>query len=551
MKSFNKFSSFIIAPLVVGMLFFSTPAQAFVEILNNTDISGSVIETGSFSQVDGNESLSFVDEGWSLTNDFIFSARKRLKYGWQWDTNLRVRKTDDQQVDTRQDVHLLQLTTKLYNKNYELTFGDFYTRFTNLTLNRSLEGFNFKAKWPAVGSKINFVAARQFRGLEGVRNTRYVWGLHWDQKIAKKWFQPIPFTEKNWIKKWDIGSSIVHTFDGAGSIDTDLGVPDINNVVIGFNTDMKLFKDLNLKVELAKTMASDKDRQVILGDLDGFDVLVRTDYKLKSKYGRSYFNLDYERTKPDFRSFSGSFVADREAYYTQIRHVFNREYSLRATLRTLRDNLDDDIATTTRTQNPRVSMDIRPVKDMPDLVIRPYYDYRHIRSSNALIDVDTHLTGVEVNKKIYKGINVMLAYDLRKRTDDVGATDETLNEYRLHVNHTFKFDHGWISPYFRMKLRNDRLDDIPSRDTFRDFQWGVRFELMKRLRMNFNYGYNISDRAIVDSDSIRRTWNVDAEYDILDNLMMVLSWRQFDQEFQRSVSDFEENVGSLRLQYKY
>ncbi len=548
MKKQLKIKSFI--ALLVILALSLNPAYAKIEILD-TSISGSIIETGSFSQIDGNENLSFVDEGYSLTNDFIANARKKLKNGWRWDTDIRVRKTDDQQVDTRQDVHLLQLTSKLYNKNYQLTFGDFYTQFTNLTLNRSFEGFNFKADWnKRAGTNLNLIAGRQFRSLERVRNTRYVWGYHVDQKVPQSWISETPFI-KDVINDITLGQTVVHTFDSGGSTKFDLGVADLNNFLVGGNIKIRAIDDLRIELELAKSITGDHDDQVIAGDLHGTAFTLKTDYNFDSRMGQSYISFDYDRVKPDFIASSGSFVGDREAFYAGWRQIFNQYWTLNSNLRTLRNNLDDDIITSTRTFNPRFSLDITPFSNMTDFVIRPFYDYRHVKASNSLTDTDTHLTGVEVSKQLIYGINLRGGYDIRKRTDDAGVTDQTVHEYRIGFDHRMKFDQFWLAPYFDMTMRNDRLDDIPNRSTFRDFVWGMRAEFFDRLRVNFNYGINYVDSSFADTDTNRQSWRINAEYDILDNVMLVVSWRQYDQEFQRSISDFEENVGSVRLQFKY
>src|SRR3990167_1104555 len=110
-----KFNTILSAALFAVLVFFSSRAFANIEILD-ADVSGRINQGGSYSQVDGNKNFTFVDTGAHYNTDIVTQARsKLLKENWKWDFDARVRKTDDDQVDQRTSVHLLQLTTRVYN----------------------------------------------------------------------------------------------------------------------------------------------------------------------------------------------------------------------------------------------------------------------------------------------------------------------------------------------------------------------------------------------------------------------------------------------------
>ena len=536
------YKTFVIFSFAVLLTLSSNIAFAKVEILD-TEFTGTINETGSYSDVSGNKNFSFVDEGSHLTNDFLIKAKKRLKHEWKWDMDVRVRKTTDQEVDTRQDVHLLQLTTRVSNPNSQFQFGDYYTRFTDMTLNRSLEGFNYQANYNKVGTRLNLVAARQYRGFDNIQYSRYVWGYHFDQDLIKKKFL--------FINQWTVGQTIAQTFDRRGSIGQDTGVPDLNNLVGSINTRIRAIEDLNVNIELGKSMTGDHNDILLAGDIYGYAFRLRSDYRKKSRFGQTYLNFDYEWIAPNFAALSGSVLSDREAYYAGITQNFNQNLSAIVQFRAIRNNLDDTSFTTTRTANPRFSLRIMPFNKVPDFVISPYYDLRSTHASNSTIDNNVQLVGVEATKRIWFNVKMNAGYDLRKRLDDAGVTDETANDYHMGFSYDWIRDNIRISPNFDFRLRNDRFDDVPNRTTFRNFVWGVSSEFYKRFRVYFNYGINYDDRSFADSDTNYFSWNVSGEYDLLDNLMLVIGWRQYDQHFQRNISDFEENVGSIRLQYKY
>ncbi|GEM_PF-3323898 len=543
MKHYLKLSP-AFAMAVGAVLFFNLPfASAKIEIID-TEVTGVINQTGSVGDVEGNRNFSFVDEGAHYNTDVITRAKKDLKHGWKWDLDTRVRKTDDKEVDQRTSVHLLQLTTRVMNKDNKFTFGDYYTRFTDLTLNRSLEGFNYQADFKKVGTKINAVAGQQFRGLSSIRNARYVWGYDINQSlVSKKTFI---------INDWKMGTTLADTFDSDWGIDQSAALPKMKNLLGSIYTNIRAIEDLNVNVELAKSKSSDDNGIFLGGDTYGYAFRLRSDYRKRTKLGDTYLNFDYERIEPGYLALTGSAVPDREAYYAGFNQRFNPQLTFNAQLRTLRDNLKKGpLPATARTVNPRFDLYITPIKEVPDFQVIPYVDYRKVHNSNSTVLNNTTLTGVEARKKLWYGYNVMFAYDLRRRIDDVGTSDESDNEFRFGVNNTFDIGEMHLAPYFNFHIRNDQLEDVYNRLTLNSFNWGLTAEFFKKFRVYFTYGLNYDDRTFQNTDTDYYAWDVTAEYDLTSRLMFVIGWRQYNQHFQVRSNDFEENVGSIRLQYKY
>ncbi|MBI4970582.1 MAG: hypothetical protein HZC17_01925 [Candidatus Omnitrophica bacterium] len=538
-----KFKTILGFVLLAAAVFFSSHAFANIEILD-ADVSGRINQTGSYSQVDGNKNFSFVDSGAHYNTDIVTQARsKLLKEDWKWDFDARVRKTDDNEVDQRTSVHLLQLTTRVYNPNSQFQFGDFYTRFTDLTFNRAVEGFNYQANYKKVGTRINAVAGRQYRGLDYIQNSRYVWGGHVDQDIITKKFLL--------INNLTVGSSFAQTFDDPHSIGQHFGVPQMNNVLGSINTHVRAIEDLNVDVELGKSVTNDRANILQMGDTLGYAFSLKTDYKKRTQLGNSYLKFDYERIESGYQALSGSALPDREAYYGSFTQRFNPRWTANATLRTIRNNLEDTSFTTNRTWNPRFSLFVTPIEKMQDFVVTPYLDFREQKTTNGTVDVGTVMAGVNATKKIWYDIMLNGGYDMRRRIDDAGMSDEIMNDWRLGVSYNWIADNIRLSPYFNWDYRRDYYEDVPNRTSFKDYQWGVTGEFYKRLRVYFNYGLSYDDRSFQNTDTDRYLWNLSAEYDITSKLMFVIGWRQYVQHFQREVNDYGENVGSIRLQYKY
>lgn len=547
---------------VLILIFACLPAYASYTI-EGTTLEGEVTNGINIGDVDGDANSSFIDQGENylseanlrVTRESLGLIHKRFE-DWRFESEINVRKTDDFSIDRRRDLHLLSLQARVYNPYVDITFGDFYSYFSDLTLSRNLEGFQGIFTLPKTNTKITTILSRAFLGEETFQNTRYVIGDRIEQQIPVEKIKLIeqirPF-DRSLIRNVTAGVNLVHNFDSSGSIERDTNVPDIRNLVLSTDLAAQFFDDVNSKIEIARSLRDDSDDVTVGGDVWGTAIKLVNDYAFSNRFGDTQMNFDYERTNPGFFTESGSAVLDREAFYGRLYHKFGRPVDVEGNFREFHDNLGDDFTTSLRIRNPVFRVTLQPISEKneqwKDLAFRLSYDLQDAESTDGTIHNQTHIFAGTASHRI-KDVSLSFGYDVRRIIDTASTSDRTTQSFNPRISYDFSWEFIQAYPYVDYIYRVQQDYTPREKEQSGDYRMGLAVTLFEKLRVNTNYGYNDVNRQLIGQDTELHFWDVSVEFDLTEHFMLVGSYRMLDDNFEVHNFDFEEDYAEFKLVWR-
>lgn len=517
-------------------------------VFGEHSLEGEVSQSLSTGKINGKSDSSFLDEGVNFVTEANLRYQSLNLASWgDWAKELElssevtVRKTDDAQVDSRRDLHLLYLNTKLVHPNFDIEFGDVYSQFTPMVLNRSLEGTQTTLRSLPLMMELKSVFARALQAEEGIQNSRYVIG----QQLQKSFLN----------ERFNIAANWIYNFDSAGSTKNEgSGIEDISNLVWSLEFKMKPFQEMNNQIEIGRSVFTDHNSTPDSGDRFGTAIKLKNDYRLSHFLGYSQFYFDYERADPDFKTDSGSMAVDREAVYVRLNHRFGRRLRMDASFREYHNNLEEGSSTTLRTKNPSFKIDLYPFSRnfefFEKIRLRTQYDFRENQTGDRSVGNHTHDFGLALSNR-YKIFDVQLRWDYLRTFDFVSTSDRANHLLGFRFGLDYRYDYFQISPYVDMTFRLERNFEPSQRDTTRDLRWGINLTVLERFRLNTAYGYLSVDRAAMNEDSVVETFLIDLEWDIHPNWMLTGRYDRRNNNFQEPSNDYGEDIGEIRLVYRF
>lgn len=539
--------------------FFCLKAFADVKV-GEAEIRGTVTQIISFENVVGKRTNTFIEEGVNyvteanlrLTYDSLGFIQKALE-SWKLDAEITVRKTDNSQIDRRIDPHVLYLNARLYNPSIEFKAGDFYSNLTNITLSRNLEGFQGFFNINKTKTKITTILSRAFEGKEEVQYTRYVFAGRIEQNLLKKQWR---MYDRYLVNDLTVGGNVVYNIDDGGSVKRDSGLTRLKNLVFSYDVKARLMNAFESRLEIARSKRDERNGVVVARNLWGTAIKLKNNLKLKSRWGRTTINFDYERVDPDFFTDSGSISVDREAYYARLNHRFSRRVRMNASYRNFRNDLEDKNIPSLRTINPVFKLTVLPFskknKAMKDLTIRTKYAFRERQSGNHSTHIHTNIYYGQISHRI-KNFTVSGGYNIRRISDRVGSSDRSTRRYLLGVRYHFKSDNFTLQPSvdYSYRVQRDLSPRPKEKDVTNVINFGISMEAYKKFRMSARIGYNDVDREDGIQDTTLKTSNISAEYDLTDQCMIQGVFRRRNNDFERSSQNYDENVVEIKLVWKF
>ncbi len=539
--------------LVLSILFFAWSADASYEY-KGAQVEGTLSQGLNIGGIQGETTNSLIDSSLNYeTNANIrllhddLGALNELFETWKLDSEVNIRKTDDAQLNNNQDLDLLYLQIHLYNPYLDFTFGDFSANFSQMTLNRSLEGFQAIVTVPQTNTKASAVLSRAYQAEELTQYTRYVVGGRVEQVLLTEKFE---LFDRTVVNDLTTGVNVVYNFDAAGSAKADAGVPDISNFVASFNARLKLFDIVTSEIEVARSMNEDNDEITLGGDQWGTAVKIRNSAALRHRYGRSRVNFDYERAMATFFTDSGSASPDREAVYLSGSHRFKKFVSIDGSYREFHNNIQDTGTTSLRIRNPVFKVTIKPFEQKGeywrDLSTRFQYSAQKSESTNQLIDNQSHTFQGLVSHRV-KNISMSGGFKSKRVNDKAGRGSRRTQSLLSRLGYDFISEHFIFNPYIDYTLRYQR-DHSPEEDEVGgDLSFGAALSVFERFRMSVNYGYNDVNRSIVGSDTEFHSLDMSASLDITDRLMLIGTYFLTDSNFETHLQDYSEDYGELKI----
>ncbi|MFH1406496.1 MAG: hypothetical protein ABIH01_00610 [Candidatus Omnitrophota bacterium] len=485
-------------------------------------------------------------EGRHLTSELQLKYADRLRGRWNTMAELRVRKTDDNVIDRRNDLHIINMYTKLYNDTYELTGGDFYASFTKYTLNVPLEGFQAVANYDR--AKLKGIFARRWKGYHQSKFARYVNGFYG---------QLLPLPDTYYISNFWIGGGYVYTWDDSSSIHNAQGLRDLDNKVLTTNLNAKLFKNLNLKAEFAHSFVEEN-----LNDVP--------DYVSDKNYGRAFevntdarfdklqVYYDYRYVQPDFYTSVGAAMPDRVEHAARFNYPMHPQVTFKGGIRQYHNHLSGSSQIKkTITRSPEIAMTVVPIKKLRSLRLDVgFRQLRNISDDDPCTRDDLQKTfDLKVSNKFWD-LTGSFSFQERLIANKISASSNSRKD---------TFDTDWrmllkilkmeFTPYFGYQLSFDKaLSSLNKEiDTRENIDFGINSRLTKNLRCDISFKIADIDLAALNSDSTRKTFNTKLEYKIGGSANRILRSSLYIMHYDAEDSDneYEEVKADTSLTIKF
>ncbi|MCM8761473.1 MAG: hypothetical protein NC933_05030, partial [Candidatus Omnitrophica bacterium] len=372
-------------------------------------ITGSVMEDVSWNDVGGNGNNSFLRKGVYQNTEVNVNAYERLWKGYSFEGQVFVRRTDDRRIERRKDLRLKQLTTKIYNSENMLLFGDFYGDFSQFVLGNSLEGFALELK----GSD-----TLQFKGVAARSQSPDPDAATYWRNVAGGKADLFLFQGSEDFTLFRNGLQVIANEDDRGTVDNtnrQTPIPDLHNVVVSWDGEINFRKFFSVVYELAGS-AYTPDQKV------NTDVNWGTALRIQPRlrYGPFSVKYLYYYVTPQFYTDSGSAMPDK------MQHQFTVDADLtkKARLSFVENYYWDRLARSERsyrTTNDEqyITLTLAPLDKDPDFNIRAYTNIQQRNSDDPahLINTITLTPGLSINDNLDEKTSYGLFYEFRGYTD--------------------------------------------------------------------------------------------------------------------------------------
>ncbi len=510
-------------------------------------IHGEYSLIGALHWTGGSGDKTLIQKGQFLTNELKLQASQPLGPEWTLDADVRVRKTNDPQIDHQPGVHVLGATVELYNPFLRITGGDFYGDFTPYTLTQALEGLQVAFKnerWEIKG-----VAARSRRHDEGRYFERYVFGGRAEAKVIDR-YGP--------LQDVSVGGNFSDVEDDAASIDNRTGVVDFSNRVGSANLHALLWEKSDWEAEFAKSWegadtptAEHVDRKtgaaVRVNGVTRFSNLTR-------------LSTGYEWVSAGFDTLAGSSVPDRVQFTNRLNHKLSPELSLEAGYRIQYDKLEEsELVKRTVTQSPRVALSWQPAAQewlLKDYEARAFWEMRGRMSQDdptGQTDFTTNDVGIDQSFKI-AAFFMDSGWTYRIEDDDLIL----VNRRTGHSGYSgLRTRTEWFGAQATPSLRYQfDFQDIPKEggsDFIQSVSAGLDLQFSPGLRVDQRYSVSAANLMVEETDSVRFTSHVGLDYKLpyQEDLWFKLSYDTNDLAHTVSTQRYSEQNLQGQLLWKF
>lgn len=374
-------------------------------------ITGSAMEEVSWNDVGGNGSMSFLKKGVYQNTEVNLNAYERLWEDYNFDGEIFMRRTDDRRIETRKDIRVKQLTTRISNPDNMLLFGDFYGDFSQFTLGNSLEGFYTELK-PCETVQFKGVAARS----QSPDNDK---ATFW-RNVAGGKTDFFLFRGSDAFSTFRTGvQAITNQDDGATADSSDRAtpIPDINNTVVSTDGEISFKKYLSIFYELARSAnIPDENTPESMDYQYGNAFRVNPAFRL----GPAAVKYLYYFVQPKFYTDAGSAMSDKIQHQVSVDYQVNKKTRASFVENYYWNHLDGS------SQNYRTIYDekymtlyMRPWDKDKDFTIRTYTNIqnRHSDDEYNTLRATTLTPGIGINDMLDSKTSYGYFYEYRAYID--------------------------------------------------------------------------------------------------------------------------------------
>lgn len=309
------------------------------------EIHGSNDLSATYNRVTGPgaDNQSSLTEGSSYLEILnLFGNGKVNEFDYNW--TLGGKATDDRRNDIK-EFSLTNLQGRLTNDIHTLTVGDTFESFSQYALSTAVKGGSYK--FTPKDS-----ALPQLTLLYGTAYSRWdnFWGVDAiDRRVLGGKIKK-DFGQDFWL-----GFSAVKTVDEDRLMGSDL----MDEQIYTVDWEYRPIPGLTINGE---SSWADGETDVLTGSDTEFSGNAHKIVAIGDG-GPSRVTLEYERVSPNFQSLVGSATPDREKAKAKWRYKYTKDLSITTAMLWYRNNLDDQLSSTTNHYKPEISVSIkRPFK---------------------------------------------------------------------------------------------------------------------------------------------------------------------------------------------
>jgi hypothetical protein len=384
-------------------------------------ISGTFMQEMDWNNIAGNKSKSFLTEGVDYLTEINLNMIEKLKGDYRFEGQLFLRKTDNDRIESRNDVRIKQYDMKILNARNLYEFGQFYGDYSGFVLNDSLEGFNVELQ-PAFNQKYGFIVGRSQGPDESAGIfQRNVFGFQAEHDFA---------ANSEVFSKFQLGVQMASSQDDSASVNETSAIDDLNNYVYGVDGEFALRKYLSVNFELARSR-NIANEDITTEKIEANGTAFRVQPKLN--LGRAAVRYLFYYVHPEFYSDTGSAVSDKMQHQVGIDINISRTMLLNLTDNLYWDHLEGSSKTRrTTTHEKQIALNWKPFAAKPDFMFRPYVGFIERYSDDPVTTVEnrTRTAGFAVNTSLNETTVAGLNYEYRGYSDDANnANSDYINRF--------------------------------------------------------------------------------------------------------------------------
>lgn len=523
--------------LLSGSTNFNNPTPS-----NAWDISGESRSIITGYDINGYTASSYYQQGGHYRQELDLKIKDNLYKDFALESFLSVRFTDDKYYDT-ETFSIESFYLKFISSDIGMTLGDFYSNFTNYTLNQSLKGINLYKDFQILeGAKLiaslGTTKARWedlWKELDAEVYTRYVAGMRFQQDISKD---------------FKLGLNLVNTTDDDdGSVDSEASTKAIKNRMGSMDLYLRLFEVLTTNAEFAYNFYN--------SDTKG-DTKTKSDYATKLRTGLKIgnFRLDnsYELVGSNFVSPVGIATTDLEQITNRLTYKFSDALETKLGYIILHDNIGKQKSYTTTTQVPSIEVFIRPFEGLRYLKLETSYrESRRESSDAASIDDNTKTAYLGLRNRI-KNINHNFGYRREDKIDDVTASNERdVDTYIMGLNTNFTFANIRFSPSIQYEIQQDKQTTTKNRDLYQNTDLGLDLYFPDGTDLELGYVISDTNYKVLGNDLTRTIALIRLNHKLFgdEDKRLSFSYEMRDYEKENASLSYTENVFETKLAFKF
>lgn len=507
-------------------------AEAALLVVDRTDII--------YQNVSGAGSASsFLDQGLHVLQEVDLEHETALNDSWNSKLLTSVRYTDSDQFDTER-LSLERLSWTMASARSYLTLGDYFANFTQYSLNKSLKGIGYEKKFGQRDSYLR-LAAGTFDGQ---------WEYLYDD------------VDNEPVSRLGAGVRLQHAADrlqlGLNLVRIDDDNQDGRNLGQDVYRQNVAAFDWEYRGEQHKLSGEHAYSDTVKTSTGGDNQNSGTAHRINlySRIASLKVRAKVEQVSPDFLSLGGGATADRQRFYLKTDLKISRNVATYVQYDHYRNNLDEQLAATTRNTAFELGLAIKKLFDRKTLNATTSLRRKKTVTDTATVDQTSDRFKLSLKDKFFGVLTVDGDYEVIFDDDNVAGNSPTNRLYSLSLLSRHRLDNGSWQLRPRLRISLQEMENATSGGE--DLTDQLSFSLSANRGNGTELGLNV-DRTKTDpfdptqdNSTVLRYgayWQLATE--LLKNGRLRCDVSRNEYDFSTATNNYEELIAKLSLNFEF